>query len=59
MAVLRALGFQARTVRRSFYAESAFVVVEGVVTGAILGVLTTWLLYQNSPSFGSLNAAAS
>ncbi|MBO2455190.1 ABC transporter permease [Actinomadura barringtoniae] len=56
IAVLRALGFQARTVRSSFYAESTFVAFEGVVIGTLLGVLTTWLLYQNSPSFGSLNA---
>lgn len=29
---------------------------EGVVIGTALGVLTTWLLYRNSPSFGSLDA---
>ncbi|HEY7488446.1 MAG TPA: FtsX-like permease family protein [Streptosporangiaceae bacterium] len=56
IAVLRALGFQARTVRRSFYAETAFVALEGVVIGTVLGILTTWLLYMNSPTFGELNA---
>lgn len=53
IGVLRALGFRARTVRRAFLAESAFVAVEGVLVGTILGVLTTWLLYRNSPAFGS------
>jgi putative ABC transport system permease protein len=57
IAVLRALGFQARIVRLSFFAESAFIAAEGVIVGTVLGVLTTWLLYQNSPAFGSLDAA--
>jgi putative ABC transport system permease protein len=52
IGVLRALGFRARTVRRAFLAESTFVAVEGVLVGTILGVLTTWLLYTNSPAFG-------
>jgi putative ABC transport system permease protein len=54
IAVLRALGFQARTVRRAVMGESTFVAVEGVSIGTVLGVLTTWLLYQNSPAFGTL-----
>jgi energy-coupling factor transporter ATP-binding protein EcfA2 len=49
-------GFQARTVRRAVMGESAFVAVEGVLIGTVLGVLTTWLLYQNSPAFGTLTA---
>jgi putative ABC transport system permease protein len=57
IGVLRALGFRARTVRRAFLAESTFIALEGVVVGTILGVLTTWLLYQNSPAFGTLTAA--
>ncbi|MFC4909552.1 ABC transporter permease [Actinomadura gamaensis] len=56
VAVLRALGVQSRVVRRAFYAESTFVALEGVVIGTVLGVLTTWLLYLNSPTFGSLDA---
>ncbi|GAA4711528.1 ABC transporter permease [Phytohabitans rumicis] len=55
IAVLRALGFKARTVRRSIMGESTFVALEGVIIGTVLGVLTTWLLYQNSPMFGSLD----
>ncbi len=53
IGVLRALGFRARTVRRAFLAESTFIALEGVLVGTVLGVLTTWLLYQNSPAFGS------
>lgn len=49
IGVLRALGFRAKTVRRAFLAESTFIALEGVIVGTILGVLTTWLLYQNSP----------
>jgi putative ABC transport system permease protein len=51
IGVLRALGFQARTVRRSFLIESTFVATEGVVLGAVLGVVTTWLMYQKSAAF--------
>jgi len=57
IGVLRALGFRARTVRRAFLAESTFIALEGVVVGTVLGVLTTWLLYQNSPAFGTLTVA--
>jgi len=57
IAVLRALGFKARTIRRSIMGESTFVALEGVVIGTVLGVLTTWLLYQNSPAFGALTVA--
>lgn len=54
IAVLRALGFRASTVRRSFITESGFVALEGVVVGTVLGVVTTWLFTQNSAAFGSL-----
>jgi ABC-type antimicrobial peptide transport system permease subunit len=56
IGVLRALGFTSRTVQRSFMGESTFVALEGVVIGTLLGVVTTWLLYTNSPVFGSLDA---
>src|SRR5262245_52407461 len=59
IGVLRALGFRATTVRRAFLLESTFIALEGVVVGTILGVLTTWLLYQNSPAFGSIDVAFS
>jgi putative ABC transport system permease protein len=52
IGVLRALGFQARTVRRSFLTESAFVAAEGV----LLGVVTTWLMYQKSAAFNGVRS---
>jgi putative ABC transport system permease protein len=57
IGVLRALGVQAATVRRAFLAESAFIAMEGVIVGTVLGVLTTWLLYRNSPAFAGLDVA--
>lgn len=57
IGVLRALGLQARTIRRAFLAESSFIAMEGVAVGTILGVLTTWLLYRNSPAFAGIDAA--
>lgn len=57
IGVLRALGFRARTVRRAFMAESTFIAVEGVVTGAVLGVVTTWLMFQNSAAFETLDTS--
>jgi putative ABC transport system permease protein len=37
-------------------AESTFVAVEGIVIGASLAIVTTWLLYQNSAAFSGLRA---
>ena len=54
IGVLRALGFRAPTVQRSFLVESGFIAFEGVVLGGILGVLTTWLMYQKSAMFADL-----
>jgi putative ABC transport system permease protein len=56
IGVLRALGFRARTVSRSFLIESGLVAVEGIVLGAVLGVLTTWLMYQKSAAFDGVRA---
>jgi putative ABC transport system permease protein len=57
IGVLRALGFRARTIRRAFILESAFIAVEGVIVGTLLGILTTWLLYRNSPTFDSIDGS--
>jgi putative ABC transport system permease protein len=57
IGVLRALGVQSSTVRHAFLGESLFIAMEGVVVGTVLGVLTTWLLYQNSPAFETMDAA--
>jgi putative ABC transport system permease protein len=53
IGVLRALGFQAGTVQRAFLTESSFVALEGILVGAVLGIITTYLLFQNDPSFGN------
>jgi putative ABC transport system permease protein len=55
IGMLRALGMQARTVRRSFLLESGFVAGEGVVLGGILGVVTTWLMYAKSAQFAGFH----
>ncbi|MFF0473362.1 ABC transporter permease [Streptomyces sp. NPDC004284] len=54
IGILRALGFRARTVQRSFLWESSFIALEGIVLGSLLGVLTTWLMYRNSAAFEGL-----
>src|SRR3954468_1864530 len=51
IGVLRALGFRARTVARSFLMESGLIALEGIVLGAVLGVVMTWLMYQKSAAF--------
>ena len=51
IGVLRALGFQAGTVQRAFLTESSFVALEGILLGSALGLVTTYLLFQNDPSF--------
>ncbi len=51
IGVLRALGFQAKTVQRAFLTESLFVTVEGVVIGAGLSILTAYMLFKNYPIF--------
>jgi putative ABC transport system permease protein len=56
IGVLRALGFPARTVERSFLIESALVAFEGIVLGSILGVLTTGLMYLKSASFDGVRS---
>lgn len=56
IGVLRALGFQAGTIERAFLAESSFVALQGLVLGALLGVLTTWLMYQKSAQFADLHS---
>ena len=44
IGMLRALGFQARTVRRSFVLESGFVAIEGTLIGVSLALLTAYQL---------------
>lgn len=56
IGVLRALGVQARTVRRAFLLESAVITAEGLVLGSVLGVVTTWLLYRRSSMFDGIRS---
>jgi putative ABC transport system permease protein len=51
IGVLRALGFPAKTVQRAFLTESSFVALEGIVLGTALSIVTSYLLFQNDPSF--------
>src|SRR6266545_3154033 len=51
IGVLRALGFPARTVQRAFLTESSFVALEGILLGTALSIVTSYLLFQNDPSF--------
>ncbi|QGV82432.1 ABC transporter permease [Streptomyces ficellus] len=55
IGILRALGFRAWMVKRSFLWESAVIAVEGIVLGSLLGVLITWLMYRNSAAFEGLD----
>jgi putative ABC transport system permease protein len=52
IGMLRAMGFQARTVRAAFLIEAAFIAVQGIVVGATLGLITAWSLLSNSETFG-------
>ncbi len=53
IGVLRALGFQSRTVQRAFLTESLLVTLEGVVLGTALSIVTTYLLFKNYELFRS------
>jgi putative ABC transport system permease protein len=55
IGVLRAWGAVAHNSTSS--RREPFIALEGVAVGTLLGILTTWLLYRNSPAFGSLDVA--
>lgn len=52
IGMLRAMGFSAGIVRRSFIVEAAFVAAQGIVLGLGLGMITSYNLLTNSDSFG-------
>jgi putative ABC transport system permease protein len=54
IGTLRALGFGARPVGRSFAIESGFVAVEGTLIGALLALITLYDIVALSDSFGTL-----
>jgi len=51
VGVLRSLGFSSVAVRRAFVAESSFVALEGIGTGVLLAIITSWRMI-GSGSFG-------
>ena len=53
IGVLRALGIQAKAVRRSFMIEAGFVAIQGVVIGASLGLVTAYQVIVNSETLGT------
>jgi putative ABC transport system permease protein len=55
IGVLRALGFDPAAVRRAFIVESGFVALEGILTGTVLAVVTTWRLTSNADFGASLH----
>lgn len=52
IGVLRALGFQSQTVRRSFVLEAGFVALEGTLIGIGLALVTAYNLMANTDAFG-------
>jgi putative ABC transport system permease protein len=54
IGTLRAIGFGAGPVGRSFAIESAFIAIEGTVIGAVLALVTLYDIVALSDSFGHL-----
>jgi putative ABC transport system permease protein len=54
IGTLRALGFGARPVGRSFAIESGFVAVEGTLIGCVLALVTLYDIVTMSDSFGNM-----
>ena len=46
IGVLRAIGFKSSMIRTQFLIESSFITLLGVVVGIFLGVLQSWLIFQ-------------
>jgi putative ABC transport system permease protein len=52
IGVLRALGFEAPSVRRAFVIEAAFVCSEGVIIAVVLALITSFGLANTADAFG-------
>jgi putative ABC transport system permease protein len=52
IGMLRAMGFPARVVRRAFIIEAAFIALQGIVIGGVLGLVTGFSVLSNSTTFG-------
>jgi len=57
IGTLRALGFPAQSVGRSFALEAAYVAVQGTVIGASLALLTLYTIISRSVAMGELDFA--
>ena len=55
IGTLRALGFPARSVGRSFAIEAAYVAVQGTVIGVLLSLLTLYTIIARSDAMGDLD----
>lgn len=52
IGMLRAMGVSSGIVRRAFVLEAAFVALQGIVLGIVLGMITSYNLLVNSSAFG-------
>lgn len=52
IGVMKAIGTSSSVVRRSFLVESGFVAAQGVVIGAVLGLVSAYQVIVNSSTFG-------
>jgi len=57
IGTLRALGFPAQSVGRSFAIEAAYVALQGTVIGALLALLTLYTIIARSDAMGDLEFA--
>jgi putative ABC transport system permease protein len=57
IGTLRALGFPARSVGRSFAVEAAYVALQGTLIGALLALLTLYTIIARSDAMGDLQFA--
>jgi putative ABC transport system permease protein len=53
IGTLRALGFPAKTIGRSFAVETGFIALQGTIIGASLALLTLYTLVSRSDAMGS------
>lgn len=52
IGMLRAMGFPAKTVRRAFLLEAAFIATQGILLGILLALLVSYQLLVHSMAFG-------
>jgi putative ABC transport system permease protein len=57
VGMLRAMGVRRATVGRAFLIEAGFVAVQGVVVGAVLGLVSAWQVLTRTDTFGQADIA--